>query len=122
MWTIHEVTNTVKISKKCAKDLFEASASEYEGTTYHDLWDNAGQVTYKGKLVFNSDHQEHMDYLSGDYSEKLLAVLMKHKVKGDIGFADLEGDGAGNFWGYRFDGKGGMKELIGQVTWTEKEE
>jgi len=81
-----------------------------------EIWDDRSDVTYEGKLAFNPDHQEHMDYLGNN--PKLNKVLQKHKVKGDICFGSLEGDNAGSFWGYRFDGKGGMQELEGKLSWT----
>jgi hypothetical protein len=38
-------------------------------------------------------------------------VLLRHKVKGDICFGDVEGSSRGLFWGYRFEGDGSMWEL-----------
>lgn len=111
MWSIGELVNTVEITKECAKELFEAQG--YEGET----WDSLEQVEYKGKLVFNSDHFEHMDFLATD--KKVVEILKKHKVKGDICFGCLEGYNAGQFWGHRFDGKGGMVELVGKVVYEE---
>jgi len=111
MWSIHETVNTVEISKECAKELFEAQAYENE------IWSDAGDVAYKGKLCFNEDHYEHMDFIGNN--EPMVEILKKHKVNGDICFGSLEGDNAGRFWGYRFDGKGGMVELKGVVMYEE---
>jgi hypothetical protein len=107
MWSIAVTENTVKISKKCADELF--ACQSYGG----EIWYGREAVTYQGKLCFNEDHMEHMDFLS--HNEKIRAILKKHKVKGDICFGSLEGDNAGSFWGYRFDGRGGMQELVGQL-------
>lgn len=82
------------------------------------IWYCRDEVTYKDKLSFNSDHAEHMDYLANEYGQKIIAVLNKHQVRGDICFGSLEGDNAGCFWGYRFDGKGNMKELTGKIVWS----
>lgn len=107
-WYIQEGKNEVEISRKCAEELFEAQA--YEG----ELWDSADDVAPDGRLAFNADHMEHMDYLATN--EAMVAVLCKHKVRGDICFESHEGDNAGEYWGYRFDGQGGMKPLVGRCT------
>lgn len=83
--------NTVKINSGAALDLY-----------------NCGGIIYNGKLVFNPDHMEHMDYVC---QPKVLAVLKKHKVRGDICFSSNEGDNKGQKWGYHFDGEGGMTKL-----------
>ena len=108
-WSIANVVNEVKISKKCARDLFEVQEA-----TSDELWYSPDGVTNNGKLTFDPDHMEHMDYL---YNEDIQKVLLKYKVKGDICFGSLDGDNAGSFWGYRFDGKGGMSTLEGKLEW-----
>lgn len=117
MWTIECLVNTAVISNDCAHDLFE-EAQDYEG----ELWGDYEEVIDKnvGLLRFNPDHMEHMDYLATH--DNVIKILKRHNVKGDICFGDLEGDHAGSFWGYRFDGKGGMKHLRGRLLWEEKEE
>lgn len=113
-WFINEGENTVKITKKCAEELF--AAQEYENELWYDLED----VAYEGKLIFNSDHMEHMDWIAN--YDHLAAVLKKNKVKGRICFESHEGDNAGAYWGYEFDGKGGMVELVGKatITWEKR--
>ena len=32
----------------------------------------------------------------------------------------MEGDNAGRFWGYEFDGEGNMTELTGALQWAAK--
>ncbi len=115
MWSIGVVVNTVEITKECAKELFEAQDNEQDDEEY--IWSEPENVAYKGKLCFNPDHMEHMDFLATD--EKIVEILKKHKVAGDICFGSLEGDNKGQFWGYRFDGKGGMTELKGLVVYEE---
>lgn len=110
-WSIGELVNTVTISKKCARELFAVRKN-------YGTWYSLEDVTYDGKLNFNGDHMEHMDYL---WNEDIQAVLLKYKVRGDVCFGSLEGDNAGSFWGYRFDGKGGMSTLEGKVEWYVKE-
>lgn len=110
-WNIALISNTVKISRACAEDLFNAQNEASCG----ELWGDSDDVVYKNKLSFDPDHMEHMDYLQDDVFQD---VLKKHKVKGDVCFGSLEGDNAGSFWGYRFDGKGGMTSLDGRIVWN----
>lgn len=114
MWSIGLITNDVVITDACAKALFKAQAYPEE------LWSEVGDVTHDGRLSFNGDHMEHMDFLGSN--DAMVAVLCAHKVSGDICFGSLEGDNAGSFWGYRFDGKGGMTPLAGEVVFKEVEQ
>ena len=115
MWTIACLVNTVIISNECRDDLFE-QLHDYES----ELWDDYEQVTDKSTslLQFNPDHMENLDWLN----DKAIEILKGHNVEGDICFGSLEGDNAGSFWGYRFDGKGGMKHLKGRLLWEEIED
>ena len=113
MWSIAELINTVEISDKCAEELFKNQS--YEG----ERWYYLDEVTYEGKLSFDSDSMEHMDYL---FNSDVNKILKKYKVQGDICFGSVEGDNKGSFWGYRFDGKGNMKNLEGKIDWYEKKE
>ena len=112
MWSIGEIINNVKVPQKCAKELYDSQ--EYEG----ELWNSLEDVLSEGKLYFNPDHMESMDYLEAH--DAFLKILSKYKVKGDICFGSLEGDNAGSFWGYRFDGKGKAATLEGKLVWEEK--
>lgn len=114
MWTIHLIKNEPIISDECAEELFEIQL--YEGETYGELWDDLDDVVYDGILQFNPDHFEHMDFLQID---GMIKILCKHKVNGDICFADLEGSQTNSFWGYRFDGAGGVKKLKGKLIFEE---
>ena len=106
-WSIAELKNTVEISDECAQELFEKANS--------GIWYGVEDVKMGGdNLYFDPDHQEHMDFL---WDGNAQAILKKHKVEGDICFGSLEGDNAGSFWGYRFDGQGNMTELKGNVSW-----
>src|SRR5579863_3880705 len=68
-----------------------------------------GGIINDGKLVFNYDHMEHMDYV---WESEVLEVLCKYEVSGDICFTSHDGDNAGQEWGYRFDGHGGQVDLV----------
>lgn len=111
-WTVAVTQNTLIVTKKCAKELFKVQGED------GDIWYHPDEVRDEDSCVtVNSDAQEHIDWLANN--PKLVEVLKKHKVKGDICFGSVEGDNAGSFWGYRFDGLGGMKTLTGEVTYTE---
>ncbi len=58
-------------------------------------------------LYFNSNHLEWMDYV---WDKKVLAVIKKHKLSGEILFSSSEGDNANTGWGYRFE-KGKLTNL-----------
>lgn len=105
-WSIAVLDNNVEISDECADELFAA----FEG----NIWYSREFVTDEGFLYFDEDHCEHMDYME---TPGLFEILKKYKVNGDITFGSLEGDNAGNFWGYRFT-NGVMANLVGHVSFT----
>lgn len=110
--SIAVVENTVLVPNECRDELYEAYGNE--------IWSSEEDVTDEsGKLIFSVDNYEHMDYLNGGYP-MIIEILKRYEVEGDICFGSLEGDNAGEFWGYRFDGKGGMKKLRGRLVWDEK--
>lgn len=129
-WHIGLVKNDVVIDAKIARALYKtksdiASTWNYDGEqkpSDAELLDYLvgykDRETGKVHLYFNDDHMEHMDYLHDEVIQK---VLCKHKVKGDICFGSLDGDNAGSFWGYRFDGKGGVVELKGTLVFEPEE-
>lgn len=113
-WYINECVNTVEISEECAKDIHRTDPYR---------WDSVNDVFWTNRdgcnvLNFVSDDMEHMDFVSDPSVQQ---ILKKHKVKGDICFASEDGDNAGDAWGYRFDGMGGMKLLVAERVWTEVE-
>lgn len=114
-WQIELTTNDVVIPATLVKELFDAQ--DFEGA----IWDSIEDVIDEdNNLTFNPDHMEHMDYLGNQL--EIINVLKAGRVKGDILFQSLEGDDAGSAWGYRFDGKGGMKLMKGEVNWSADEE
>lgn len=109
MWKIDILENTLEINKKTAKELFALSAGRHDG-----LWYDLSEVNDGGRLSFNDDFHEHMDFL---YKPEYNAILKKNKAKGLVTFGCLDGDQFGLFWGYRFDGKGGAIKLVGELSW-----
>lgn len=125
MWSISNIDNTVALTKEQAivlahdkvytKQIMGGYYGEAENPTDEDLLEEFFEEN-DGKyyLMFLSDHMEHMDYVW-----QLEKQLKKLKVEGDITFGSLDGDNAGENWGYRFDGKGKMKKLKGVLTFVE---
>lgn len=113
-WSIAVVANTLKIPSNCAEEL----SAIKDG----DLWSDAEDVTNKhGCLEFPVDFNEGIDIINpdGEYPD-VMKTLLEHKVKGEVCFADVEGrPQQPSFWGYRFDGLGGVKELEGSLVWKE---
>jgi hypothetical protein len=123
-WRINEVKNEVVINKEIAYELFghEDACIVWdfgEPVSEDDIMDYGVAFTDQDgatRLHFNCDHMEHMDFL---HMEWVQDILKKHKVKGDICFSSDDGDNAGDAWGYRFDGEGGMVLLTAERTWVE---
>lgn len=109
-WHIELLEDTVKVPKAAVKDL-DTWAQE------NDLIYEGDSLVRKGKLEFNPDHMEHMDYV---WQEEFLEIAKKHKFNGDITFTSADGDNSGSNWGYRFK-DGEMKNLTGKVVWVEED-
>lgn len=108
-WRVSNIDNTVKINKKIAKKLFDAQ--EYE----QQYWWSVDSVSWDGKTIaFDEDHMEHIDAMM--YQKEIMDVLTDAKVKGRITFGSLDGDSFGKFWGWEFDGKGGVEKLKGELS------
>lgn len=90
--------NTVKISKKCAKELFEAQKEQ-------NFWmDEEDVVDYYGHLNMTSDNIAEIDCLDIFINESLLSILCKHKVSGEINAGYITTDYEQDvFWGYVFN-------------------
>lgn len=122
-WSIFVLKNDVEVSNDVAKDLFEAQLYDKKNPSNGgEYWNENLFITCrhrnqdKSVLYFDPDWMEHMDFIS---DVQIQEVLKKHKVKGDICFGDLESSNEGRFWGYRFDGEGGMIRLSGYVDWFQ---
>lgn len=113
-WHIAEVENTVEISRECAEELAQVRA-------LNDRWGGPPKLDWfvrDGRLYFEPDHMEHMDYV---WEDEVQAVLLKHGARGDICFGSLDGGNTGEFWGYRFTQQG-VVGLKGTLHWTEVED
>jgi hypothetical protein len=110
-WHISLQINNVLISDECAADLLDQCPHIFKH--YED--DDFDGVRNEDVLWFNYDHMEHMDYMR---DKKVLDVLAKHRVNGDICFSSADGDNSGSNWGYRFK-DGIMIPLKGVVTYVE---
>jgi len=112
-WNVALLENTIEINETIANDLFALQEDgKISSWPWHDV---ASVIVWRGtKLDFNPDHMEHMDFL---WEEKIQEVLCRHNIKGIVKFGDLESSQQGEFWGYEFDGKGGMKKLKGNLQW-----
>lgn len=115
-WSVQLMRNTAEISTEVAETLIQKFASDIP-TIYQEDNPTPDDLLYNGKLYFSADHMEHIDWL--ERHEDILPTLAALMVKGDICFGSLEGDNAGAFWGYRFDGQGSFKRLRGDVVWRE---
>lgn len=115
-WHINLEKNTVKITSAVALELYKCGAQVCFAWEDECNFPMLEGIIYDGKLVFNSDHMEHMDYV---WEDAIQEVLKKHRVKGDICFSSNDGDNRGQKWGYRFDGEGGMVELKGKAIYSE---
>ncbi len=113
-WHINLVKNNVATTAGMVEDLLKTDvACELEWEEPRDV---AAGHDGDFKLNFNDDHMEHMDFVE---REEVQEVLKKHKAMGDICFSSADGDNAGEAWGYRFDGKGGMVLLRGVLLFKE---
>jgi hypothetical protein len=102
--------NTVKVSKECAKELYEAQKSE-------EFWiDEDDVIDYHGYLNIASDNITEINCLDiFNINKSLLPILRKHKVSGEINAGYITTDYEQDiFWGYVFN-KGVVTTLIGEL-------
>lgn len=112
-WHINLERNTVRINSHVALDLYNCDAPVAGAWQDECSFPMLEGIIDAGRLVFNSDHMEHMDYV---WQAEVLLVLCRHKVEGDVCFSSNDGDNRGESWGYRFDGEGGMQTLVRLAT------
>jgi hypothetical protein len=115
-WHINLEKNTVKIDSQIALALYNSEAIATSAWQDECSFPMLEGIINGGKLVFNSDHMEHMDYVDDECVQE---VLKRFKVRGDICFSSNDGDNRGRKWGYRFDGEGGMVTLKGKAIFGE---
>ena len=110
MWTIHLLKNTVKLTDEAKEEICKELVPDY----FYDESDFDYAIE-DDLLPFNSDADEHIDHLNFTKD-----ILVKHKVKGEVIFADFEGRSIDKiedcFWGYRFDGKGSVEDIKVKIT------
>lgn len=120
-WTVHIIENSAKVPRKVAEEFAEKFKKQLDFLSWIDNLndpENKEQIfneIFCGKyLNLTEDHSEHIDWLT----DKMCTFLAANKVKGNIKFGALEGDNAGSFWGYSFDGAGGWKKIKGELVWS----
>lgn len=104
-WQINVVHNDLVVSKECFEKLDEW-ANNNDQCLYHDSKD--------GTIGFDYDAMEHM--CAPLYEDDFLNILKEYKVNGQVCFSSVDGDNAGENWGFEFK-DGEMKHLKGKVIW-----
>ena len=124
MWSISNIDNTVKLSKKQALELTKISKyMSIVGDYYevlHMVWNKPDLEFIFSRFFKHFCQKIFIIRKDRDYVSQIADSLKQLKVKGDITFGSMDGDNSGQFWGYRFDGKGGMKSLVGSLSFTEQ--
>jgi len=88
-WSINTVVNELKIPKGYQPRLEEVADENYHCIFFDD----------DGTIGFDSDAMEHMDFLHENWAQE---IILESKANGMVIFGSLEGDNAGDFWGYNF--------------------
>jgi hypothetical protein len=120
MWNIHCLKNSMSIKLNNDQKIFlEDEIAMIVGDTTDNYLIHICEDNYQ--FEFESEDMEHMDYfgLLIQYT-KVFDLLNSSNGEGEILFGSLEGDNAGEFWGYRFDPHHKLQELQGNVTWKAK--
>ena len=110
-WQVNLTHNSIQISAECAQELTDqvkwaAWDKDYDEDAWaacEDEWSPV-PVGEPGLLRFDGEAMEHIDYItSRNFSGPFFEIMEKHKVNGEVHFADAEHD---SYWGHRFvDGK-----------------
>jgi hypothetical protein len=112
-WQIKCLVNGLVIPINTAQEIEERAKKEKWPVDYEPVnW-------YRGQayLRFDSDRQEHMDFL---WQTDIQKFLLKGGCRGQVCFGSLDGDNSGEFWGYSFT-DGGVKNMVGCLEWDEEE-
>lgn len=102
-WSITLIENTAVVPEdrqEGAALVVVASADTFQDYEDSSSTDMRAAVFYKGKLNFNSDDMEHMDYVTMD--DAICKAMAAAGTTGRILFGSLEGDNTGSFWGVEF--------------------
>lgn len=104
-WQVNLVHNSVQISAECARELTDQvkwaaweSGEEDAWAASEDEWSPV-QVGEPGLLRFDGEAMEHIDYINGSMEDPFFEIMKKHKVNGEVHFADAEHN---SYWGHRF--------------------
>ena len=109
-WSIALIENTLEFDDATAGKVDAWSDERMQGGTERVASD-------RHRLSFDPDDMEHMDYL---HDEDLQKILVDGGALGRVCFGSLEGDDAGEFWGYKFGDGLSCRPLIGEVAWRER--
>jgi hypothetical protein len=127
-WQLDEIENSLIVNEEFKKEYEELFAEELEnyeeyGEGFPPLeqnWEGGMNINGEYKFLFNSDHMEWIlqpfDYLTND--ERFLDLARKHKINGNVIYADTEGDNRGTYDHWEFkDGElvfisGNLKNLF----------
>lgn len=103
-WNIALIQNTVDVPEEArimvAKNIIKNSDKFYDDHEHASGVDAMNMVFYGGKLEFDGDDMEHMDYVT--HSDEICAALAAAGATGRLTFGSLEGDNRGTFWGVEF--------------------
>lgn len=104
-WNIHILTNNVKVPEEAMADvaleIVRAAPEKFEdANALTDRPDALNMVFYGGKLAFDPDDMEWVDYVTRN--PEVCAALARAGAVGRLAFGCLDGDDAGSFWGVDF--------------------
>ena len=116
MSSIHELFNDLKIPLTNVHMAKELLARPLNKTGHAETIDDLnGLIDYTGAIMFDPDHDEHMDWLD---DEHICGVLVQCRAEGEVHFLDAESGEKADLWGYRFYPKGYTK-LVGVTVYTQ---
>ena len=88
-WSINTAVNELKIPKE-----YQSRLEEVADENYHSIFFDSDDT-----IGFDSDAMEHMDFLHESWAQE---IILESQANGIVVFGSLEGDNAGDFWGYDF--------------------
>jgi hypothetical protein len=126
-WNLDEIENSLIVNEEFKNEYEELFAEEldyYEdGEGYPPLeqnWEGGMYINDEYKFLFNADHMEWITtpFLFLTKDERFLELARKHKINGNVIYADTEGDNRGTYDQWEFkDGEllfisGKLKDLF----------
>jgi hypothetical protein len=113
-WTVHIIENTLSIPIE-NREAFNEEAYYLLESNYN----GGGFDSITGTWLPDYDAGEWIS--QPFYEDNYKAILLKYKVNGFIGFADMEGDNKDKIWGFKFT-NGAMEYYRGKIVWELGEE